>query len=134
MPASKLWATASCTNSSTWRAEALTCRSVSSLERQTSDMCERSMSWSSLRPPATALAFKVFQLHLPCVRNVSRRISAFQSLQSVGIDQQAKVAINLPLRRVQLVQCHSNFQPAQHRAKPAAIGDDDVDAATLLAF
>src|ERR1700730_9821945 len=55
-------------------------------------------------------------------------------LKGVCVNQQARIALNLPVSRKQTVKRHGNLDPGEYSLKLRAIDDYHVDAAALFVF
>src|SRR5256885_3211489 len=86
----------------------------------------------SIKQCARARSTKFREVVRPQTRNLCGIVGALHGFKSFGIDEQARVIVNLPLHRIKFSQCYCNLQSCWHRMKTRAVCDDDIDAAALL--
>src|SRR5215217_3132056 len=77
---------------------------------------------------------ELLQPRIPRSQDFSRTISTLHARKRVVIHEQAQVAINLPIVRIQLPQSQGHFDSRKQRTKRSSIGNDDVHATTFLVF
>src|SRR5688572_11244172 len=75
---------------------------------------------------------KLLQLCIPRASNLLGGLSAFQSFERVGINQQSQVTIDFPFRRVKLAQRHCDLHSVHYRPKARTVSDNNVYPTTLF--
>src|SRR5437588_11876662 len=89
---------------------------------------------SAVKQRLGARATELFEPRLPRARYVFRVVRAPHTLKCVGVDEQARIVVNLPVLRVEAAERDRYLKPGADGPEARAVCDGDVDAAALLAL